>query len=64
MPSAMKLDVEEWDERKNKNEGLKAAFNSELEEGMIGGTATEVPGGNRERLADISHRMDQVPGLA
>lgn len=74
-----KLDVKEWDERKHKNEGLSAGFGSELGEGTInweavrkalvaidyeGWAAAEVTGGNRERLADIARRMDQVLGLA
>jgi hypothetical protein len=35
-----------------------------LEIGYTGWAAAEVEGGNRERLRDISERMDRVFGLA
>lgn len=74
-----KLDIKEWDEKKHASEGLRAGFSSELGEGTIdwpavraalreigfkGWATAEVKGGNRERLADISRRMDAVLGLA
>lgn len=73
-----KLDIKEWDENKHKDEGLRAGFGSELGEGTIdwaavraalkeigfeGWATAEVKGGGRERLADISRRMDQVLDL-
>lgn len=73
-----KLDIKEWDERKHASEGLRAGFGSELGEGTIdwaavrqalrdvgfeGWATAEVRGGDRERLAEISKRMDRVLGL-
>ncbi|MEX2579224.1 MAG: sugar phosphate isomerase/epimerase family protein [Verrucomicrobiales bacterium] len=73
-----KLDIKEWDENKHRDEGLRAGFGSELGEGTIdwaavraalkeigfeGWATAEVKGGGRERLADISRRMDQVLDL-
>lgn len=73
-----KLDIKEWNEKKHAQEGLRHGFGSELGEGTIdwaavrrslkhigfkGWATAEVPRGNRERLAEISQRMDQVLGL-
>ncbi|MEM9016764.1 MAG: TIM barrel protein, partial [Verrucomicrobiota bacterium] len=73
-----KLDIKEWDERKHAGEGLRAGFGSELGDGTIdwaavraalrkidftGWATAEVSGGNRERLGDVSRRMDSVLGL-
>ncbi|MCG8601994.1 MAG: sugar phosphate isomerase/epimerase [Verrucomicrobiales bacterium] len=73
-----KLDIKEWNEKKHSTEGLRAGFSSELGEGTIdwaavraalraigfkGWATAEVKGGNRERLAEISQRMDKILGL-
>lgn len=73
-----KLDIKEWDEKKHASEGLRAGFGSELGEGTIdwptvrsalreigfqGWATAEVSGGNRDRLAEISERMNSVLGL-
>jgi len=73
-----KLDIKEWDEKKHVGEGLRAGFGSELGEGTIdwaavraalkqiefeGWATAEVKGGGRERLSDISARMDKVLDL-
>lgn len=73
-----KLDIKEWDEKKHASEGLRKGFSSPLGEGTIdwaavrkalreidfkGWATAEVPGGNREQLADISQRMDRILGL-
>ncbi len=78
-PRIGKLDVKEWDERKHKTEGLSAGFSSKLGEGTInwegvrkalveidyeGWASAEVAGGGKERMADISRRMDLVLGLS
>ncbi len=71
----VKLDIKEYDLTKGKKEGLGAGFNVELLEGecdwpavmaalrKIGfsgwGTA-EIPGGDRNRLAEIARRMDRI----
>ncbi|MEM9281844.1 MAG: sugar phosphate isomerase/epimerase family protein [Verrucomicrobiota bacterium] len=74
-----KLDIKEWDARKHQQEGLRSGFGSQLGEGTInwpavcealreidfrGWATAEVGGGNRERLADISARMDRILELA
>lgn len=74
-----KLDIKEWDEKKHVGEGLRAGFGSELGDGTIdwaairtalkqigyeGWATAEVKGGGRERLAEISARMDKVLDLA
>ncbi|MDF2378151.1 MAG: sugar phosphate isomerase/epimerase [Verrucomicrobiales bacterium] len=73
-----KLDIKEWDEKKHVNEGLRQGFSSELGDGTIdwaavraairkigfkGWASAEVSGGGRERMAEISRRMDKVLGL-
>lgn len=73
-----KLDIKEWNEKKHSTEGLRAGFSSELGEGTIdwaavraalreigfkGWATAEVKGGNRERMAEISQRMDKILGL-
>ena len=70
-----KLDIKEWNEKLHASEGLRAGFKSELGDGTInwpavcsalreidynGWATAEVPGGNRERLAEIAERMDRV----
>jgi len=72
----VKLDIKEYSRDKQRNEGLWKGFNVKLgdgdcdwpavrqalvEIGYTSGWATaEVPGGNRDRLADIAVRMDRV----
>lgn len=71
----MKVDIKEYSRQKQKDEGIWAGFKVELGEGdsdwpkvnaalkaagYSGWGSAEVPGGNRERLADISRRMDDV----
>ncbi len=73
-----KLDIKEWNETKHSSEGLRAGFGSELGDGTIdwagvrkalreigyrGWATAEVKGGNRDRLAEISQRMDSVLGI-
>lgn len=74
-----KLDIKEWDEKKHSSEGLRSGFSSELGEGTIdwaevrkalkkigfkGWATAEVRGGNRERMREISTRMDIILDLA
>jgi len=74
-----KLDIKEWNEKKHSSEGLRAGFSSELGEGTIdwaevrkslkkigykGWATAEVKGGGRERMREISTRMDTILGLA
>jgi len=74
-----RLHIKEWDERKHRDEGLRAGFSSEIGEGTIdwaavreaivaidyrGWITAEVRGGDRERMAEISRRMDDVLALA
>ena len=74
-----KLDIKEWNEKLHSSEGLRSGFKSELGEGTInwpavceslrgidfkGWATAEVPGGNRERLADIAARMDKILELS
>ena len=74
-----KLDIKEWDEKKHSSEGLRSGFSSELGEGTIdwaevrkslkkigfkGWATAEVRGGNRERMKEISTRMDTILDLA
>jgi len=64
-----KLDIKEWDEKRHRDEGLRAGFGSELGEGTIDWAAVrawataEVRGGDRKRIADIARRMDEVLDL-
>jgi len=73
-----RLHIKEWDERKHRDEGLRAGFSSEIGEGTIdwaavreaivaidyrGWITAEVRGGDRERMAEISRRMDDVLAL-
>lgn len=73
-----KLDIKEWNEKKHSSEGLRQGFASPLGEGTIdwaavraslreigyqGWATAEVGGGDRKRLAEISHGMDKVLGL-
>ncbi len=74
----VKLDIKEYSRKKQMNEGLRKGFQVELLEGdcnwpavmaalrEIGyqgwGTA-EVPGGDRQRLADVAQRMDKIFAL-
>ncbi len=71
-----KLDIKEYSRKIQINEGLRKGFGVKLGEGdcdwpsvrkalhdigFVDGWATaEVKGGNRERLADISRRMDRI----
>ena len=70
-----KLDVKEYSRDKQKNEGLWKGFDVKIGEGSVdwkevctalneigytGWGTAEVRGGGRERLADISERMDRV----
>ena len=73
-----KLDIKEWNADLHNKEGLRAGFKSELGDGTInwanvraalkeigfkGWATAEVRGGNRERMAEIAGRMDNVLGL-
>lgn len=74
-----RLHIKEWDENKHRDEGLRAGFSSEIGEGTIdwaavreaivaidyqGWITAEVRGGDRERMAEIARRMDEVLALA
>jgi hexulose-6-phosphate isomerase len=77
-PRIGKIDVKEFSRKKMENEGLKKGFDIEIgdgdcdwpavrtalaEVGYTSGWATaEVPGGGRDRLAEIKRRMDAVLG--
>lgn len=70
----LKLDIKEYSRSKRDAEGRWAGFRVELLEGDCGwpavmrldaigyeGWATaEIPGGDRERLAEIASRMDRI----
>ena len=72
----VKLDVKEYSRKKQKDEGLWKGFQVEIGEGdcdwpavrkalidigyTSGWATAEVPGGDRNRLADIAARMDNV----
>ncbi len=75
----VKLDIKEYDIGKQRNEGLGAGFKVPLGEGSIdwaavraqlgaigfeGWATAEIPGGGRERLAEIAERMDRVLDIA
>ncbi len=71
----VKLDIKEYDLTKGKKEGLGSGFNVELLEGecnwprvmdalraigFAGWGTAEIPGGDRQRLAEIAKRMDRI----
>ncbi len=71
----LKVDVKEYSREKQKNEGIWEGFNVKLgdgdsdwakvnqalvEVGYSGWGSAEVSGGNRERLQEISQRMDKI----
>ena len=73
-----KLDIKEYSRKLQVAEGLRAGFNVEIGEGSVdwkrvreelakidfeGWATAEVRGGDRERLADIAARMDNVLDL-
>lgn len=73
-----KLDIKEYDLQVAMNEGMRAGFGKPLGEGSIdwaavrrelmeidyrGWATAEVPGGDRQRLADIAQQMDRVLDL-
>jgi len=73
-----KLDVKEYSRKKQRDEGLWKGFQVEIGEGdcdwpsvrealaeigYSGWATAEVPGGDRQRLADIAQRMDRVLDL-
>lgn len=77
-PRAKKLDVKEFDIKVAMIEGLRKGFGMPLGEGSIdwkkvreellkvdyrGWATAEVPGGDRQRLADIAAQMDRVLDL-
>jgi len=71
-----KLDIKEYSRKKERDEGLRKGFQVEIGEGdcdwpavrraltdigyTSGWATAEVPGGGRNRLADIARRMDRV----
>ncbi len=74
-PRILKFDVKEFSREKRNDEGLWAGFRVELGEGdcdwaavrqaiadigYLGWGSAEVPGGGRDRLAEISRRMDTI----
>jgi L-ribulose-5-phosphate 3-epimerase len=73
-----KLDIKEYSLKKANEEGMRKGFDVELLEGdcdwpavmqalrdigYSGWAAAEVPGGGRERLGEISQRMDRIFAL-
>ena len=71
----MKLDIKEYSRKKQQEEGIWKGFEVNLLEGDCdwptvmkavddiayeGWGSAEVPGGGRERLKDISERMDKI----
>ncbi len=78
-PRIVKLDIKEFSREKRDKEGPWAGFKVKLGEGSIdwpsvrhsleqigyeGWVSAEVQGGDRTWLAELSHRMDSVLGLA
>ncbi len=74
-PRILKLDIKEFSRKKRDEEGLWKGFAVKLGEGdvnwpevrralkdigYIGWGSAEVPGGDRERLREISERMDRI----
>lgn len=74
-----KLDIKEYSRKKMNDEGMWKGFNVELGEGDVnwpavrhelaaigyeGWATAEIKGGDRQRLAEIARRMDQVLALA
>ena len=75
-PRIVKLDIKEYSRQKQKDEGLWKGFEVKIGDGdcdwpavraaladigyTSGWATAEVSGGDRQRLADISQRMDQV----
>ena len=74
----VKLDVKEYSRKKEADEGVWKGFNAELlegdcdwpavmkalgETGYSGWGTAEVPGGGKDRLADIAARMDKIFAL-
>jgi L-ribulose-5-phosphate 3-epimerase len=73
----LKIDIKEYSRKKQEEEGIWKGFQVKLNEGdcdwpavnkaladigYTGWGSAEVPGGNRERLREISERMDQLYG--
>ncbi len=79
-PRIVKLDIKEYSRKKQKEEGLWKGFQVEINEGDCdwpavrnalqeigytqGWATAEVKGGDRQRLQDISERMDRALALA
>ena len=79
-PRIVKLDIKEYSRKKQKDEGLWKGFQVEITEGDCnwpevrkalqdigytqGWATAEVKGGDRQRLQDISERMDRALDLA
>ncbi|MEZ6071027.1 MAG: sugar phosphate isomerase/epimerase family protein [Pirellulales bacterium] len=74
-PRIVKLDIKEFSRKRRDDEGLSKGFGVKIGEGDCdwpavmaalrdvnyqGWATAEVPGGDRERLADIAARMDRV----
>jgi hexulose-6-phosphate isomerase len=72
----MKVDIKEYSRKKQTDEGIWEGFKVELGDGdsdwenvnkalaevgySVGWGSAEVPGGDRERLKEISRRMDDI----
>ncbi len=74
-PRILKLDIKEYSRKRRDDEGLWKGFDVQLLEGdcdwpavmsaldeigYSGWATAEIPGGDRERLADIAARMDRI----